>query len=223
MRHSKGMRLFRGILLISCALLAASGLRAAIEFPTTVLNLEAELGEQAVTALFPYENTGDSVASIVKTRSSCGCTAAVLDQKTLQPGESGTIKAVFTLGNRKGLQKKTIWVETDDGRTHTLTLQVDIPVALSIEPRMLAWSRANPQGTQTFTVTLKDPENWQLLPIAHSPNGFQFSEPTTSEDRRTYRFTVEVSEGAGNLERVPIRIRSKDGAALEETLFLLLR
>jgi hypothetical protein len=95
----------------------------------------------AVEAGFAFRNVGDSPVTITGVRTSCGCTAAALEQKTYAPGESGRIDVRFRFGARTGLQRKTVTVTTDDTnqpRT-TLVLQVEIPKVLEIRPRFVYW------------------------------------------------------------------------------------
>ena len=54
---------------------------------------------------------------------------------------AGEITATFTIGNRVGVQKKTITVVTDDQQEPTmLNLTATIPRLLEVQPTFLFWS-----------------------------------------------------------------------------------
>lgn len=72
--------------------------------------------EQGEIVLHDYTitNNGDDVLVINRVRASCGCTAAKPDKNELKPGESTTIHVEFNSRNRKGRQKKYIYIYTND-------------------------------------------------------------------------------------------------------------
>ncbi|HKL67793.1 MAG TPA: DUF1573 domain-containing protein [Bacteroidales bacterium] len=73
---------------------------------------------------FKFRNSGKSDLIIRKVRSSCGCTSVTPSNTTIKPGESSTIKAVFSAGARKGKQHKVITVITNDPEKSQVSLVV---------------------------------------------------------------------------------------------------
>ena len=69
---------------------------------------------EIVTHEFTLKNEGTSPLKIDKVKASCGCTAAAPDTEELEPGESAKIKVKFDSHGRKGVQKKYVYVFTDD-------------------------------------------------------------------------------------------------------------
>ncbi len=63
--------------------------------------------------IFKFKNTGKNDLIIRKTKSSCGCTAVQLGNKTLKPGEEGSIKAIFNSRGKRGNQHKSITITTN--------------------------------------------------------------------------------------------------------------
>jgi len=61
---------------------------------------------------------------IRKVNSSCGCTAVSPKEKVIRPGQSSSIKAVFSSGTRVGRQNKSITVITNDPKSPNLVLRV---------------------------------------------------------------------------------------------------
>ncbi|MCF8241601.1 MAG: DUF1573 domain-containing protein [Melioribacteraceae bacterium] len=69
---------------------------------------------QIVEHDFVVFNTGDDLLKIEKVRASCGCTAAQPDKTELKPGESATISVKFNSANRRGTQRKYVYVYCND-------------------------------------------------------------------------------------------------------------
>ena len=143
--------LFSGAL---CFLLAASA-PAALVFEKTELDLHPDMGASKVDAVFKYENKGDAPVHIKSVRPSCGCTTAALAKNDVAPGEKGEITATFNIGDRTGLQVKTVTVETDDPKTPqmVLTFKATIAQLLELQPTFVFW-QAN-EAPQPKTITVK--------------------------------------------------------------------
>lgn len=68
----------------------------------------------SVEHIFQFTNKGNDTLKIIHVKASCGCTAALLSNTTIAPGEKGEIKAVFNSQGRPGMNKKTISVISND-------------------------------------------------------------------------------------------------------------
>ena len=78
-----------------------------------------------VTHTFVLTNAGDEVLAISNVRTSCGCTTTDLAKKSLGPGESVNLDAVFdTVGYGGRTVTKMIYVESNDPATSKLVLQL---------------------------------------------------------------------------------------------------
>ena len=106
------------------------------EFPVHDFGLQPD--GQELTITFPFKNTGDETIKIVNTRTSCGCTAAVLDEEEFAPGEGSMIDVTYKpAGN--GRQTKTITVQTNSisNPTHRLRVTADVVQVIDVEPSVL--------------------------------------------------------------------------------------
>ncbi|BCA78974.1 DUF1573 domain-containing protein [Desulfuromonas sp. AOP6] len=65
---------------------------------------------------FRLENTGDGPLLVEKIRSSCGCTAALLSDYQIQPGQSAQLRVTFDSTRFRGPVVKTVYVYTNDPR-----------------------------------------------------------------------------------------------------------
>lgn len=139
--HGKRL-LFFGAL---CFFVAASA-PAALVFEKTELDLNPDLGATKVDAVFKYENKGTTPVHIKSVRPSCGCTTAALVKNDVAPGEKGTITATFNIGDRTGVQTKTVTVETDDASAPqtVLTFKANIAQLLDLQPTFVYWQANEP-------------------------------------------------------------------------------
>ncbi len=88
--------------------------QAALTWETTEVDLHPGLSDKTAVAHFKYKNTGDKPVKITSVHPSCGCTTAALAKDVVGPNESGEITATFNIGDRSGVQMKSIAVRTDD-------------------------------------------------------------------------------------------------------------
>ena len=115
-------------------------------------------GEKTLTARYRFTNTGTSPVSIIDVRPSCGCTTATLAKKEYAPGESGEIEAKLNFAGHIGHQEKWIYVTTNVARTDptVLSLAVDIPPEVAIDPEFVMWRIGDPLQPKTMRVVIPD-------------------------------------------------------------------
>ena len=94
-----------------------------IFFETPNFNFGKIYKGQKVEHIFKFENQGSSDLEISKVKSSCGCTATILTNKTIQPGKTGEIKTTFNSGSLKGKVTKSITVKSNDLKAPATRLQ----------------------------------------------------------------------------------------------------
>lgn len=83
---------------------------------------------QKLTHVFKYKNTGTKVLEISNVTTSCGCTAAIVDGKSLKPGEEGNLKIEFDTSNRFGRVSRNITIISNDpsAERKVITIYADI-------------------------------------------------------------------------------------------------
>lgn len=145
--HGKRL-LFFGAL----SFLVAASAPAALVFEKTELDLNPELGATKVDAVFNYENKGTTLVHIKAVKPSCGCTTAALAKNDVAPGEKGAITATFNIGDRTGVQVKTVTVETDDAAAPqtVLTFKANIAQVLDLQPTFVFWQANEPAQAKTI-------------------------------------------------------------------------
>lgn len=173
----------------------------ALEWKKTTIDYQAKPEDESVTALFHFANTGSAPLNILSTKTSCGCTVAQLDKQVYAPGELGTIKVVFTFEGRSGHQTKGIQVITDDPANPIvlLTLNVEIPAFVSVEPQLLFWTRGETPVAKSAIITVLGPVQVFILKDECSNPSFDYTF-TKMEDGKRYRVSVTPKDTTNTME-----------------------
>lgn len=135
-------------------LLTASGL-AQLKWDNPIQQFQRTPQDEGLEVRFTFRNTGTKPVTIKSLRASCGCTTPHLEKETYAPGETGEVVARFVFGGRKGPQRKTIEVRTDDDSAEPvmLDLRVLIHDPLTIEPALVWWKKGDPGEAKTVQLT----------------------------------------------------------------------
>ena len=135
-----------------CFSVAATA-KAELVWEKTEIELHPEIGAPTAVGVFKYQNKGNAPIHFKSApRTSCGCTVAALQKNDVAPGEKGEITATFSIGDRTGLQQKTITVETDDAQkpVTVLTLKAMISQLLELQPSMVFWQSGEDPKPKTI-------------------------------------------------------------------------
>ena len=136
---------------VAAMLTLASAARSELVWEKTELELSPAVGDETAVGHFKYQNKGDKQIAIKSVTTSCGCTAASAKQ-TADPGEKGEVTATFKIGDRTGVQQKTINVVTGDPAhpTMALMLKVTIPTVLELQPTFVYWQSGEEPKPKTM-------------------------------------------------------------------------
>lgn len=101
---------------------------AKIFFPETQHDFGKVPEGNKVEYTFKFENKGTQALVIKDVKTSCGCTAAVVSNSTIKPGEAGSIKVDFDTKSRQGRNSKSITVISNDTKepNKVLTIYADV-------------------------------------------------------------------------------------------------
>ena len=75
---------------------------------------------EKVEHVFEFTNTSSNPLTISNAKGSCGCTVPEWPKEPIAPGEKGEIKVKYDSKGKKGLQNKTVTLNT------TLTIKADV-------------------------------------------------------------------------------------------------
>ncbi|MBV8215979.1 MAG: DUF1573 domain-containing protein [Verrucomicrobia bacterium] len=185
--------------------------------------LSAKPGDKAVSAKYRFTNQGTSPVTIVDVRPSCGCTTATLAKKVFAPGESGEIDARFNFAGHTGHQEKWIYVTTNLAGTEPmlLTLAVDIPPEITIEPDFVMWRIGDPLTPKTIRVVVPDGFPTKIVAVQTDNPAIQVE---LQEVRVGKQWELKVTPtGTKNLVKAIVSIRSDYPAENPATYFAYAR
>lgn len=128
---------------------------ADLEWEKKDLEFHPAVTDTEVKAEFHFANTGTDPITIASVEPACGCTTAVLDKTTYQPGEKGRITTVFTLGQRTGLQNKPIRVAIKGQKEPTiLSVIAHLPELVKVSPQFVFWLTGDAPQPKTIDLTV---------------------------------------------------------------------
>jgi hypothetical protein len=198
------------ILAVILALLAGGQPgQAALEWKITDLQLKTEVGQEQAVAVFPFRNRGDKPVRIISVDSSCSCMAAEPGKEVYAPGETGEIRVEVALTGYVGRLRRSVAVETDDatGRFAELTLTVDIPEPVIINPRFLFWRVGDQPEEKNLEIVVTEPKKTVLGEIECSSPLFHAR--LLPQPAGGYRLAVEpadLRQPAEAIIRLPVTI-----------------
>lgn len=99
-----------------------------IEFDATEYDAGKIISGEKVTYAYTFRNTGQDDLVIESVKASCGCTATAPKDKIIKGGQSSEIVATFNSSGRRGNQKKSITVRTNDPDNGVLVLRLSAEV-----------------------------------------------------------------------------------------------
>lgn len=84
--------------------------------------------DQELVHEFTIKNTGDEDLEIRRIATTCGCAAAVAEDRIVEPGETTQLEVVLETRRYKGVIQKSISVASNDGaRTVRVRAFVEVP------------------------------------------------------------------------------------------------
>jgi hypothetical protein len=164
-------------------------------------NLSHDFGRhmagKAVLAEFYYTNEGDEILHISDIHFGCGC--SIVDgkfDKTLEPGQRGTLPVSMNTGNLNGEVSKTITISSNDTEQKQilLILHGTIWQPFEIQPRwptLGTFTEDNKELSTTVRITRKLPEPVELSnPVSDNP---VFSAAVRAlEEGKSFELTVKA-------------------------------
>lgn len=168
---------------------------AGLTFPETLKEIHAPADAKTVAAEFSFSNKTDKPISVREYNSTCSCMAVKISGNKLRyaPGESGTIRAEFDMGNFSGDVDKAIaiWLDGDPAEkpSVSLTVRVHIPVLIVLEPKTLKWDLGNPATPQTIRIQMNHSKPIHISSVQSSSKSFAH-EIKTIEKGKSYELVV---------------------------------
>lgn len=182
---------------ILCFWLAMLGaLQAAgLTFENELIEVHADANAKSVTADFKFTNKTDKPVTIAKYDKTCSCIAVqVADGKlSYAPGEGGTIRAAFEMGNFSGVVDKTVvlWIDKDAEAkpSQTLTVRIHIPVLVVMNEKTLKWTIGSQPETRRIDIKMEHAKPIKIVSTTCTSEAFKV-EVKALEEGKHYELLV---------------------------------
>ncbi|MCE9520295.1 MAG: DUF1573 domain-containing protein [Verrucomicrobia bacterium] len=181
-------------------------LHAGLVIDQEPLELFPKPEDEVVEGDFTFTNKSDKPIRITGLESSCSCLEATLDKPVYEPGEKGKGHAKFKVSSFTGKHEKVLHIYTDDPASPDtiLTAVIDIPVIVSVEPKLVQWIIGDQPEPKEFTVLMtgKDPIHLTQVESTRQTVTATFKEITPGREYRiivTPSATTDVIIGAVTL------------------------
>jgi hypothetical protein len=86
------------------------------------------LPERTLSKQFAIRNFGSADLAIEKVSTTCGCTAALLDDKVVKPGGRATLRVTLETRNYEGKVRRSVLIRSNDPRHPTTELKLEATV-----------------------------------------------------------------------------------------------
>lgn len=171
----------------------------ALEFVETSKEINAPVDVTTVVAEYEFTNKTQKPVTIIKSDPGCSCVAVQISEGKLRygPGEKGTIRATFDMGNFTGSVDKVIalWLDNDpiDKPSTMLNLKVNIPVLIGLEPKTLKWDLDGKPEPQTIQIKMAEGQTIRVTGVKSSSDSFVCQLKTVQEGRQ-YELVVTPTD-----------------------------
>lgn len=205
--------------------MSANVLRAApiLELDPPVYHFGVRQETDTVRKQFSLRNAGDEALEISKVQSSCGCTVATLDEKTIAPGDTVALQVTFALRDRSGKQRKTIILTTNDPSNPTATLALEgmVEGRPQFDPKAVVFGRIDGKKVSQMAVSVQGPmKPAKDTPIHVDTQSFAAEWETSSDSELELRvFTRPPMAPGTHRGNVTVSIDSRGGHELSLPVF----
>jgi len=133
------------------------------------------------------------------------------------PGETGVIKGSFAVGDRRGLQQKSITVLTKDlGQPSIkLGLSLEIPNMVTIKPGLLLWRLGDDPAPKKMMALPNKDLGVSLVSVEADEGSFEVSYAQDPDTTGAYEITVIPSELSSQVRSL-IRIKVASESSPDE-------
>jgi hypothetical protein len=127
---------------------------------------------------------------IAKSDPGCSCLKVEISGGKLKyaPGESGIVRTTFEMGNFSGTVDKMValWIDDDapDKPSKQLTVRVNIPVLVGIEPKTVKWDVGAKPEPQTIQIRMAEGKLIHVVGVKSSSETFSCEVKTLEEGQK---------------------------------------
>jgi hypothetical protein len=221
-RWKKNSLLLLGFGLIGLAVLA-SALPAAKK-PKIVVDRETwDFGQvkqgETLNHEFVFRNAGEAVLNIGNVETSCGCTAALVSEKKLEPGKQGRVKVSFSTAGYGGQVSKYIYLDSDDPDRPRVQLTISADVATPPRPRL----ELQPWTADVGLILQNEPIEAEVI-IRNKGDleltvGCDYKAASFSSGGKPFSFPLKLAAGKEKAVKIKLTLPDRVGVLFESLLF----
>lgn len=124
------------VFLLSSASVFSGGKGPVIKFESDQIDFGKVKQGEVLNHVFIFKNEGDETLLIKKVRTSCGCTAVLLKNKEVPPGQTGEIKVTFNTKGYGDRVSKYIYIDSNDKSHPSRKIIVSALIEVPPQPRI---------------------------------------------------------------------------------------
>lgn len=205
-----GMFVLSGLCWLTVSGLSAETPESA--FRSTLVRITAMPDAVDVPVEWKYTNRWDFPLVVEKFEQSCGCLAGGLAGESVDPGESGVIRAKFTPGANRGTVRKSIHVRFGGHeKTVELVAEASIPSGVELSGRELAWFAGGKPETRTIDATSGTGADFSITGLEGIPaERFSITRETLVEKRHYRLHITPADDSAPGVQCLQILTDSAD-------------
>lgn len=121
-------------------------------------------------------NVGTDTLRIASVNTGCGCTATLLSEKNIAPGDSGKLKISFDSRGFSGKVTKHVSIQSNDTKSPNLSIafNVNIITILTLNPQFLSFHNIKVDSAYKQTVTITNTGKQQVKILSVDPQSKDF-------------------------------------------------
>lgn len=139
---------------MTCALPVSAENGEDVVFESKKMTKQMESSEVSTELEFRFRNNGPNVIAVEKFLESCGCMKGSWNEKPIDPGQTGLIRARFVPGGLRGKLRKSLWVVFIDGTKVELVGEITVKGNLSFSAKELKWKTHEPPNEKAVDLEI---------------------------------------------------------------------
>ncbi len=190
------------VCMVLCCFTTTSLAAPNLQVATPIFDFGEIYQGEKVPHVFEFTNQGDEPLLIDRVRSSCGCTAVLVSQKSIPPGGQGELQATFDSTRFRGAIAKTIYLYSNDPVRPTMQLSIKGKVleTVALVPSQVNFGKVAAETAVTTRVLLRN----------QSPATLSLGQPQTTAKELVVEMP-EVDFVSGAEVTLALRLTPKPG------------
>lgn len=160
---------------------------------------------------FQYENGPDEIR-MLDFKTDCGCTVVKSVSRTIEPLGGGSLKILFNPAGRRGLNKRTVKVLTDDlnNPEDELTLKINVIDPFRITPAFLYFEESEILESKRITIDVCEDSGYSLEKVTNPGGSLLHDSETVSGNSHALQVSI-LDAASFTRDFLQLRFRKPEG------------